>query len=190
MTITLQALSLVEKVEPVQVRFTLCLRDQRSMWMQDGYKVYMDSYTTSIGPCFMVTWITFTNHLLEEVGLTQNGRPWHSRCSQLLIYDISSCVRTCMNRKFIEITFCWGSGHIWLHTTLEGPWFRKVCLGRPLDTFFWALTISWSRLLARVWSGPKGHFKVHTQSQMPWRWNCASPKESVQRPSQYTSNIV
>ena len=23
-------------------------------------------------------------------------------------------------------------------------------LGQPLDTFFWALTISWSRLLARV----------------------------------------
>ena len=31
MTITLQALSLVGKVEPVQVRFTLCLRDQQSM---------------------------------------------------------------------------------------------------------------------------------------------------------------
>jgi hypothetical protein len=28
-------------------------------------------------------------------------------------------------------------------------------LGRPLDTFIWALTITWSRLLARVWSGPK-----------------------------------
>jgi hypothetical protein len=28
-------------------------------------------------------------------------------------------------------------------------------LGRPLDTFFWALTISWSQLLARVWSGPQ-----------------------------------
>ena len=28
-------------------------------------------------------------------------------------------------------------------------------LGQPLDTFFWALTISWSRLLARVGSGPK-----------------------------------
>ena len=27
-------------------------------------------------------------------------------------------------------------------------------LGRPLDTFFWALTISWSRPVARVWSGP------------------------------------
>ena len=26
----------------------------------------------------------------------------------------------------------------------------EVCLGRPLDTFFWALTILWSRLLARV----------------------------------------
>ena len=31
MTITLQALSLVEKVELVQVRFTLRLKDQRSM---------------------------------------------------------------------------------------------------------------------------------------------------------------
>ena len=29
-TITLQALSWVEKVEPVQVHFTLCLRDQQS----------------------------------------------------------------------------------------------------------------------------------------------------------------
>ena len=29
-------------------------------------------------------------------------------------------------------------------------------LGRPLDTFFWALTISWSRLLARMWRGPWG----------------------------------
>ena len=28
-------------------------------------------------------------------------------------------------------------------------------LGRPLHTSFWALTIEWSRLLARVWSGPK-----------------------------------
>ena len=41
MTITLQALSIVEKVEPVQVRFTLRLRDQRSMWMEDGCKIYM-----------------------------------------------------------------------------------------------------------------------------------------------------
>ena len=37
-TSTLQALSLVGKAETVQVRFTLCLRDQRSTWMQDGSK--------------------------------------------------------------------------------------------------------------------------------------------------------
>jgi hypothetical protein len=38
---TPQALSLVETAEPVQVRFILRLRDQHSMWMQDGCKVYM-----------------------------------------------------------------------------------------------------------------------------------------------------
>ena len=31
----------------------------------------MDSYVTSNGSCFMVTWIVFKNHL-SEVGLTQN----------------------------------------------------------------------------------------------------------------------
>ena len=39
--------------------------------MQDGCKVYMDSYMASNGPCFMVTLIIFKNHLLE-VGPTQN----------------------------------------------------------------------------------------------------------------------
>ena len=71
MTVTLQALSLVEKAELVQVRFTLRLRDQRSMWMQDGCKVYMDSYMASNGSCFMVIWAIFKN-LLLQVGLTQN----------------------------------------------------------------------------------------------------------------------
>ena len=80
MTITLQALSLVEKAEPVQVCFTLHLRDQRSMWMQDGCKVYMDSYMASNGSCFMVTWTIFKNHLLE-VGLTQN---WETMTLQTL----------------------------------------------------------------------------------------------------------
>ena len=70
-TFILQAFLLVEKAEPVQVCFTLCLRDQHSMWMQDKFKVYMDSYMTLNGSCFMVTWIIFKNHLLE-VGLTQN----------------------------------------------------------------------------------------------------------------------
>ena len=48
-TITLQALSLVETAEPVQVHFTLRLRDKKSMWMQDGCEVYMDSYVASNG---------------------------------------------------------------------------------------------------------------------------------------------
>jgi hypothetical protein len=71
MTITLQALSSVEKAELVQVPFTLHLRDQQSMWMQDGCKVYMDSYMASNGSWFMVTSTIIKNHLLE-VGLTQN----------------------------------------------------------------------------------------------------------------------
>jgi hypothetical protein len=39
--------------------------------MQDGCRVYMDSYMTSNRSCFMVIWIIFKNYLLE-VGLTQN----------------------------------------------------------------------------------------------------------------------
>ena len=39
--------------------------------MQDGCKVYMDSYMASNESCFIVTWTIFKNHLLEA-GLTQN----------------------------------------------------------------------------------------------------------------------
>ena len=39
--------------------------------MQDKCKVYMDSYMASNGSFFVVTGITFKNHLLE-VSLTQN----------------------------------------------------------------------------------------------------------------------
>ena len=60
------------KAEPVLVLcFTLCLRVQGSIWMQDGCKVHMDSYMASNGSCFMVTPIIFKNHLLE-VDLIQN----------------------------------------------------------------------------------------------------------------------
>ena len=70
-TITLQVFSLVEKAEPVQVRFTLRSRDQLNMWMQDGCEVYMDSYMASNRSCFMVTCTIFKNHPMK-VGLTQN----------------------------------------------------------------------------------------------------------------------
>ena len=39
--------------------------------MQDGCKVYMDSYMASSGSCLMVTWTIFKDHRLK-VGLTQN----------------------------------------------------------------------------------------------------------------------
>ena len=39
--------------------------------MQNRCKVYVDSYMAPNGSCFMVTWTTLKNHLLE-VGLTQN----------------------------------------------------------------------------------------------------------------------
>ena len=70
---TLQALSLVETMEPVQVRFTIRLRDQRSMRLQDGCKAYMDSHVASNGSCFMATWTIFKNHLMETC-LTENRK--------------------------------------------------------------------------------------------------------------------
>ena len=78
--------------------------------MQDGCKVYMDSYMASIGSCSMVTWTIFKNHLLE-IGLTQNR---HIRGSVATLHDFGGV------------------------------------LGRPLDTFFEALTISRSWLLVRL----------------------------------------
>ena len=147
-----------KKAEPVQVHFTLRSRDQRSMWMQDdGCKVYMDSYMASTGSCFVITWTIFENHLLE-VGLPQHReRPWHSERSQPLIYYALSCVRTRMNRNSSNSILVRARSHVTSHYTWESVStlhdFGGVS-GRPLDTFFWALTISWSRLLARVWSGP------------------------------------
>ena len=41
--------------------------------MQDGRKVYMDSYMAPNGSRFIVTWTIFKTHLLE-VGLTQNQK--------------------------------------------------------------------------------------------------------------------
>ena len=129
----------MEKVEPVQVRFTLGLRDQRSMWMQDGCNVYMDSYMASNGSCFMVTLIRFKKHLLK-IGLAQNWDIMALRMLTtrwfILFYHVrghawikihwnSSWLRT---RSHMTLHYTWGSV-----TTLHG--FGGV-LGQPLDTFF------------------------------------------------------
>ena len=56
----------------------------------------------------------------------------------------------------IEIAFNYGpvtyDFTLHLRALDRTPWFWK-CLGTALAHFFWALTVAWSRLLARVWSG-------------------------------------
>ena len=120
MTSTLQALSLVEKADLVQVRFTLRLRDQQRMRTQDGCNVYMDSYIASNESRFTVTWIIFQNHLLE-VSLTQNRE---TKIFQTLttigFFHFIMCEEP-HEPKSIEIAFDWEPGHIGLHTTLEDP---------------------------------------------------------------------
>ena len=145
MTITLQALSLVEKVEPVQVLSTLRLRDQRSMWMQDGCKVYVNSYMVSNGSCVH-------GHLnysrKPPLGDMLNTKPGD--------HDTPNA----HNRWFILFCHVWGPAWIVIHR--DSIWFRARShmtshytprsvttlrdsggdLGWPLDTFFWALKIS------------------------------------------------
>ena len=76
------------------------------------------------------------------------------------------------NRWFILLYHVWGTA--WIEIHWNSFWLRVQkqmsshytwgpvtslhafggVLGWPLEPFFWALTISWSRLLACVWSGP------------------------------------
>ena len=71
MTIALRALSLVEKAEPVKFALHYARGTDGVGEPEMDVKVYVDSYMASNGPCFMVTWNIFKNHLLV-VGLTQN----------------------------------------------------------------------------------------------------------------------
>ena len=67
-TITLQVVLLVEKAEPVEVRFTLRLRDQWSKWMQDGCK-------SLHGFLHRIEWIMFHGHLDYFQKPPLEGRP-------------------------------------------------------------------------------------------------------------------
>jgi hypothetical protein len=134
------------KAKPVQVRFTLRLRDQRSMYVNARWMYNLHGFLHSI------KWNMFHGHLdysqkacLEyrpNTKLGNHGTPnTHNRWFSLF-YHMWGPVWI----EFIGRAFRWGPSHIWLHTTLEGPWphcmMLEVVLGRPLDTFFWALTIS------------------------------------------------
>ena len=70
-TITLQALSLMEKAEPIQVHCTLCSRDRRSMWMQ----YYLES--TWIPTWHQMDHVSWSLGLLSKppLGGTPNPKP-------------------------------------------------------------------------------------------------------------------
>jgi hypothetical protein len=144
MTIILQALSLVGKAHPVQVRFTLRLRDQLSMWMQDGCK-------SLHGFPHGIKWIIFYGHLdyfqKSPLGGRSNtkagdhGIPNAHNCWFILFYHV-------WGPAWIEIH--WNSiwlrtlNHIWLHTTLEGPWPHYMILEVCWDGL-WTLSIGLSQ---------------------------------------------
>jgi hypothetical protein len=141
-TIALQALSLVEKAELVQVHFTLCLTDQRSKWLQVGCKLVKSTWIPAWhqnGSCFMVTWTISKNHLLE-VGLTQNQETIALR--HLTVIDLFLFIM-CEDPTWILIHWNRISlrpGNIWLHTTLEGPWPHYTILAVSWDGL-WTLVL-------------------------------------------------
>ena len=137
-----KALSLVEKPEPVQVRyFTLCLRDQQSeyvhaRWMQSLQWILTwhrtDHVSWSLG-------LFFKNHPLE-VGLTE--------------YQETLAFRT------LAITYLFYFNHVWgrvwnrnsskqhlvegLHDTRKGPWPHYMSLEVSWDDL-WTLSFGLSQ---------------------------------------------
>ena len=123
-----------------------------------------------------VSWLRelFSKHHFLEVSLTQNRQIMALRTlttvdlfyfyhvwglAWINIYWNSIWLRA---RSHMASHYTWGSVTT-LHD-LEGV------LGQPLDNLCWALTISWSRLLALVWSGPLRpllfiYFRVYF---LPW----------------------
>ena len=148
MTITLQAPSLVEKTEPVQVRFTLHWRDRHSKYAWIPAWHQMDHVSWSLG---LSSKTTSWNTKAGDHGTPNTHNRWFTLCHHqeggpkwIKMYWNSIWLRT---RSHMTSHYTWGSA-----TT---PRDFGGELGRwPLDTLCWALTISWSRLLAHVWSGP------------------------------------
>jgi hypothetical protein len=72
--------------------------------MQDGCKVYMDSYMASNGSCFVVTWIIFKTHLLG-LGLTENHETMTLQMFptvDLFYFIMCEESRTLMNRRLLK----------------------------------------------------------------------------------------
>ena len=156
MTSTLQPLSLVEKAELVKFASHYVWGTNGTYkWMHDGCKVYMNP-TWHRMDHVSVTWIYFKNYLLE-VGLTQNRNTmalW--TLTTVILFYFNMCEDPTWTKLHWNSSWSRTRSHMTSHhtwgpvTTLHDV---EGVLGRPLDTFFWALTISRLRLLARVWSG-------------------------------------
>jgi hypothetical protein len=84
--------------------------------MQDGCKVYMDSYMASNGSCFMVTWTISKNHLLE-VGLTQTRETMAMRMLTTVDLFYFMMCEDPHEKKFIEIAL--GEGRVTYDFTLH-----------------------------------------------------------------------
>ena len=123
--------------------------------MQDKWKVYKDFYMASNGSCLWSLWLFSKNQLLE-VGLPQNWKTmalWKFTIVVLLyfmIWEDTIWIETHWN------IIGWGPGNIWFHTTFKVPLPHYMILEVSCDNL-WTLLLgpmSWSWLLARVWSGP------------------------------------
>jgi hypothetical protein len=129
----------MEKAEPVQAWFTLCLRDQQSEWMQDGCEVYMVLYMVSNGSCFHGHWIIFKTHILE-VSLTENQKTiafWKSTTIGLLyfiMWEDPVWIGTHSNRIWLRASSHMTSHYTWGSMTKMQD-FRSA-LGLPLNTSF------------------------------------------------------
>ena len=123
-----------------------CKMDVKSTWHR------MDHVSWSLG-------LFFQKPPWREVGLTQNPETMALQTLTTIGLFYFYHVWGPAWVGIIEIALGWRPGHIWLHAILgeSVPHYIDFggLLGQPLDTFIWALTISWSRLLARAWSDPQ-----------------------------------
>ena len=147
-TIAFQALTLVEKAEPVQIHFTLLLKEHE--YELDVKSAWIHSYMASNGSFFMVIGTTSKNHLLD-VGLSQDRKIMTLRT--LTILNLLSIYHVWGPHEytFIEIiAFGWGPrSQTTSRYTLESVTTLSYMNGLWTLTFFRALTISWSQLVAR-----------------------------------------
>ena len=131
------------------------------MWMQDGWKVYINSYMASNGSCFKLTW-TILNNQLSEVGLTQNMG--------------TMALQTLTTIGLFYVYHVWGPAwreihwnSIWLRTRSHVTSHLHLRVHDHLTTRVWTCLgtvafehslsfglsqfLPWSRLLACVWRG-------------------------------------